>query len=1047
MGCQLPPILLEKPTVNKLDAICLGSGRFLRSVLVPAMNAAGFLPLIVQTRGDSFMRYMFDIWNPELSSCMEYDVDTVEANGDVRTDKVQISGAGSLGKEEGKQALFDVLSSLSGPPSIIGVGVTEAGLNEGSKAMIDLLEILNVLYKTFDWTGDESTISIVNTDNVPQNGNVICDIIFSLIETHIESDIDGFGTFLKDKIVFHNTMVDRITSSREGSHGMVPRCEPVPAKAIVIEDLRKVLPKAFTSELLYSKYGVVVRTKTGQLSSDIALKLRIANGTHTAIAHCCALNRILLTDFLSKENCDKTSKLLMDYLDNMFKDQIEPASKLRLGNDIDAMAVYKDWRSRLCHAHFGLSTFFITQNGAAKGGIRIGPTVRDLVENNQDVSCILAFAIAAILRFLTPVYGSSSKNTYTYKGWLDGATPKVDELDLSENSELYADGMSYNLKYGWYDFKCTCEIKLGSKSILLSEALRDFDGPKQPSEVVEVIESYLISKDGGNLQDLRDNYMDIFSSFVSSIATMYARMVAGDNLFALLSEINSKSGVYSKVGWKTSHKSLVDGCSLSKKSSLQYRMSCIPDDSKLLNISCQSHSEISSVIAAEVSGAKVIDLHTHLLPPSHGSLCLWGIDELLTYHYLVAEYFMTAPASVTPEEFYSLSKSEQADLIWHALFIDRSPISEACRGVITTLNALGLSESVHYRDLNKIRSYYSSFRDKGLEGAEQFCEVVFDLSGCSYAIMTNIPFNAVEAQYWRPKKKQYPRHFKSALRVDPLLIGDRKTIEVSIKAAGYESSLNGLRQYILDWCETIKPEYMMASTPHDFFVGEGTLAGVKNKSVNEDSLKDPFAFVDQVAVDCSACEEGDVPSLINEESPFLGVLMELCEELDLPLAIKIGAHRQVNPVLRDAGDGIVAFADSTILCRLCSRYPRVRFLATFLSRNNQHEACVLATKFRNLHIYGCWWFCNNPSIIKEITTMRLEMLGTAFTAQHSDARIIDQLIYKWGHSRHIIAEVLVDQYNKLIYSGWNLNRAEIRRDVHRLFGTSYEEFMSKSLKT
>ena len=79
--------------------------------------------------------------------------------------------------------------------------------------------------------------------------------------------------------------------------------------------------------------------------------------------------------------------------------------------------------------------------------------------------------------------------------------------------------------------------------------------------------------------------------------------------------------------------------------------------------------------------------------------------------------------------------------------------------------------------------------------------------------------------------------------------------------------------------------------------------------------------------------------------------------------------------------------------------------------------------------------------------MRLEMLGTAFTAQHSDARIIDQLIYKWGHSRHIIAEVLVDQYNKLIYSGWNLNRAEIRRDVHRLFGTSYEEFMSKSLKT
>ena len=31
---------------------------------------------------------------------------------------------------------------------------------------------------------------------------------------------------------------------------------------------------------------------------------------------------------------------------------------------------------------------------------------------------------------------------------------------------------------------------------------------------------------------------------------------------------------------------------------------------------------------------------------------------------------------------------------------------------------------------------------------------------------------------------------------------------------------------------------------------------------------------------------------------------------------------------------------------------------------------------RNLHLYGCWWFCNNPSIIAEMTAMRLEMMGT-----------------------------------------------------------------------
>lgn len=159
----------------------------------------------------------------------------------------------------------------------------------------------------------------------------------------------------------------------------------------------------------------------------------------------------------------------------------------------------------------------------------------------------------------------------------------------------------------------------------------------------------------------------------------------------------------------------------------------------------------------------------------------------------------------------------------------------------------------------------------------------------------------------------------------------------------------------------------------------------------------------------------------------------------------IGAHRGINPVLLAAGDGMVAFADTASLARLCSAYPKVRFLATFLSRQNQHEACVLANKFRNLHIYGCWWYCNNPSIIQEITTMRVEMLGTAFTAQHSDARVIDQLVYKWAHSRAVIAKVLVEEYQKAISSGWELNRKEIRRDISRMFGGAYEEFMKKIL--
>jgi hypothetical protein len=38
----------------------------------------------------------------------------------------------------------------------------------------------------------------------------------------------------------------------------------------------------------------------------------------------------------------------------------------------------------------------------------------------------------------------------------------------------------------------------------------------------------------------------------------------------------------------------------------------------------------------------IVDMHTHLFSPAFGELALWGIDDLLTYHYLEAEFFRAA---------------------------------------------------------------------------------------------------------------------------------------------------------------------------------------------------------------------------------------------------------------------------------------------------------------------------------------------------------------------------------------------------------------------
>ena len=61
---------------------------------------------------------------------------------------------------------------------------------------------------------------------------------------------------------------------------------------------------------------------------------------------------------------------------------------------------------------------------------------------------------------------------------------------------------------------------------------------------------------------------------------------------------------------------------------------------------------------------------------------------------------------------------------------------------------------------------------------------------------------------------------------------------------------------------------------------------------------------------------------------------------------------------------------------------------------NQHELCVAARKFNNLMPFGCWWFLNNPSIVSEITRERLELLGPSFIPQHSDARVLEHLLWQ-----------------------------------------------------
>ena len=61
----------------------------------------------------------------------------------------------------------------------------------------------------------------------------------------------------------------------------------------------------------------------------------------------------------------------------------------------------------------------------------------------------------------------------------------------------------------------------------------------------------------------------------------------------------------------------------------------------------------------------VVDVHTHIFPPEFGAMCISGIDDLLTYHYLIAEMFRSANVSYAC--FWRMNKSERADLVCRSM--------------------------------------------------------------------------------------------------------------------------------------------------------------------------------------------------------------------------------------------------------------------------------------------------------------------------------------------------------------------------------------------
>jgi len=409
-----------KASYGDVRCVVIGTGRLIRALLVPMLDSMNQKVVLAQPRGNGFCEYQ------EARPDGTFEMDVVESDGNISTTLVRnVVACGSIGASVGQEALLKIVPQLTSV-DLIGVGVTEAGLKPGSPS----LDFLARLLAAFEKADPGRKISVINTDNMSNNGEVI----------YKEVSSKNASPWLSSNVTFHNSMVDRIVGQRDGPGGEnVPNAEALPAKAIVVEDLKGVLNIGEWSKVK----GAVIRLNQGELYLDGQLKLRIANALHTALVHVAAMSGLLhVHEAMASPAIEKL-------LYELYEADIKPgvsgmATRLEISVETAlswADAAFEDWIARLRNPGMKFSNWFVCQNCTQKIALRFLPTV---VDNEGPPSRLMAFCIAAIMRFLTPT--EAPKDDVAI---FNGSVPCDKLLARTDVPNGFAQGDGSALTYQW----------------------------------------------------------------------------------------------------------------------------------------------------------------------------------------------------------------------------------------------------------------------------------------------------------------------------------------------------------------------------------------------------------------------------------------------------------------------------------------------------------------------------------------------------------------------------------------------------------------------
>lgn len=404
-------------------------------------------------------------------------------------------------------------------------------------------------------------------------------------------------------------------------------------------------------------------------------------------------------------------------------------------------------------------------------------------------------------------------------------------------------------------------------------------------------------------------------------------------------------------------------------------------------------SAVSAAVEKAVRDVRVVDPVTTLRQPAIASLRRAGIDDLLNDTRLVAEAVRSL--GMTYRRFWHLTAEKRSELLWRHLFVEHVPLSTAARGVIASLQGLGLTPK--RGDQAKIRRWFAEKRPDWL------VDRVFEVAGVESVVSVVDPFVDVERRRWQRGLTADAR-FRSSLRLDGLVLDWPNAVrqlaewdyQVSLDFGG--DTVGEVERFLQEWSDRVEPVSLSIALPPTFrFPHSGPAARL---------LED--------------------------------VVLPECERLGRPLAAVVGEVPEVNPGLRHAGF-VRRPAELGPVENLLARSPDVRIVLTAVAAANDEEVTAQASVFPNLHPAGVGARADAPAA-RALVCDRLALLGATFTPFVSRARVLDQLISTWGAARAVVRDILTEHYRELADSGLGVTRRDVVRDAKALLGGSFARF-------